>query len=89
MIRFIALALATIAAAADAGLSAAAQAVCNHSPAAAPALARLREALAHGRFVAYQPTSLQVMNGRVTPADPASIRADLAILSLLPNDLER
>jgi len=26
----------------------------------------LREALAHGRFVAYQPTSLQVVNGRVT-----------------------
>ncbi|HXN79468.1 MAG TPA: hypothetical protein VN869_01110 [Steroidobacteraceae bacterium] len=80
MIRFIALALATIAAAADAGLIAAAQAVCNHSPAAAPALARLREALAHGRFVAYQPTSLLVINGRVTPADPASIRADLTIL---------
>jgi exo-beta-1,3-glucanase (GH17 family) len=80
VIRFIALALATIAAAADAGLSAAAQAVCNHSPAAAPALARLREALAHGRFVAYQPTSLRVTNGRVTPADPASIRADLTIL---------
>ncbi|TLY50772.1 MAG: hypothetical protein E6K50_08970, partial [Gammaproteobacteria bacterium] len=85
MIRLIALALALGAAAdaaastaADAAVSAAAPAVCNHRPAAA--LARLREALAHGRFVAYQPTSLQVTNGRVTAADPASIRADLAVL---------
>jgi len=80
VIRFIALALAAIGAAAGSGSSAAAQGVCNHGPAAAPVLARLREALAHGRFVAYQPTSLQVTNGRVTPADAASIRADLAIL---------
>ncbi len=69
---------AAVSAAADAAVSAAAPAVCNHRPAAA--LARLREALAHGRFVAYQPTSLQVTNGRVTAADPASIRADLAVL---------
>jgi len=79
VIRLIALALA-IGVAADAAASAAAPAVCNHRPAAAAALARLREALAHGRFVAYQPTSLQVTNGRVTAADPASIRADLAVL---------
>jgi hypothetical protein len=79
VIRLIALALA-LGAAADAAASAAAPAVCNHRPAAAAALARLREALAHGRFVAYQPTSLQVTDGRFIPADPASIRADLAVL---------
>jgi exo-beta-1,3-glucanase (GH17 family) len=41
---------------------------------------RLRTALAHGRFVAYQPTSLKVVDGHVTPADPAGIRADLQVL---------
>ncbi|HEY0767765.1 MAG TPA: hypothetical protein VGD47_07385 [Steroidobacteraceae bacterium] len=80
MIRFIALALAAFGAVAGTGLSTAAQGVCNHSPAAAPALAQLREALLHGRFVAYQPTSLVVVNGRVTPADAASVRADLTVL---------
>ena len=33
-----------------------------------------------GRFVAYQPTSLKVANGVVSTADPAAIRADLAVL---------
>jgi exo-beta-1,3-glucanase (GH17 family) len=79
VIRLIALALA-LAAAADAAASAAAPVVCSQGQAVAPAVARLREALAHGRFVAYEPTALQVTNGRVTPADPASIRADLAVL---------
>ena len=32
--------------------------------------------MAHGRFVAYQPTSLQVIDGRPTQANPGSIRAD-------------
>jgi len=41
---------------------------------------RLRAALAQGRFVAYQPTSLKVIDGHVTPADPESIRADLEVL---------
>jgi exo-beta-1,3-glucanase (GH17 family) len=36
--------------------------------------------MAHGRFVAYQPTSLQVTNGQATHADPDSIRADLEVL---------
>jgi exo-beta-1,3-glucanase (GH17 family) len=44
------------------------------------ALARLRAALATERFVAYEPTSLKVVNGRVTPADPVGIRADLTVL---------
>ena len=43
-------------------------------------VAPLRAALARQRFVAYQPTSLQVHDGRVTPANPAGIRADLEVL---------
>jgi exo-beta-1,3-glucanase (GH17 family) len=54
--------------------------VCRDNPAAEPALGRLRAALAHGRFVAYEPISLKVVNGEVTPADAAGIRADLAVL---------
>jgi glucan 1,3-beta-glucosidase len=34
----------------------------------------------HGRFVAYEPTSLQIVNGHPTRADAASIRADLRVL---------
>lgn len=41
---------------------------------------RLEAAMAAGRFIAYEPTSLQVTNGRVTPAEPGSIRADLEVL---------
>jgi exo-beta-1,3-glucanase (GH17 family) len=33
--------------------------------------------MVQGRFIAYQPTSLKVIDGRVTDADAASIRADL------------
>ena len=55
-------------------------AACGHYPATAPAVARLREAMGHGRFIAYQPTSLQVTNGVSTQADPDSIRADLEVL---------
>jgi len=77
--RFIVIVLAAFAAA-GAGPCAGAPAACHQDPATAPALARLREALAHGRFVAYQPTSLKVVNGQVTPADAASVRADLGVL---------
>ena len=38
---------------------------------------RLREAMAQGRFIAYQPTALKVIDGRFTEADAASIRMDL------------
>jgi exo-beta-1,3-glucanase (GH17 family) len=53
---------------------------CVERAAARPALARLRTAMADGRFVAYEPTSLAVTDGKVTAADPSSIRADLAVL---------
>jgi exo-beta-1,3-glucanase (GH17 family) len=53
---------------------------CVDRPAVRPALARLRDKLAHGRFVTYQPTSLKVVNGQVTPAQAASIHADLLVL---------
>jgi exo-beta-1,3-glucanase (GH17 family) len=43
-------------------------------------VARLRTAMAEGRFIAYQPTSLQVIDGRVSDADVGSIRADLTQL---------
>jgi exo-beta-1,3-glucanase (GH17 family) len=56
------------------------RAACYVSPGGAPALARLRTALSSGRFVAYQPTALRVVNGQVARADAASIRADLAVL---------
>src|SRR5512137_215088 len=55
-------------------------AVCAVRAAAAARLRRLDEALAHGRFIAYHPTSLQVWDGRVTPAQPESIRDDLRVL---------
>lgn len=56
------------------------RAACHVSPGSAPELARLRAALSSGRFVAYQPTSLRVVNGQVRSADAASIRADLRVL---------
>ena len=57
-----------------------AEPLCNqHAPATA-ALTRLQGVMAHGRFVAYQPTSLQVIDGRPTQANPGSIRADLTVL---------
>jgi exo-beta-1,3-glucanase (GH17 family) len=58
----------------------AASALCGHHPAAHAALERLEDAMAHGRFIAYAPTSLQVIDGQSTVADPASIAADLAAL---------
>ena len=40
----------------------------------------MRSALAHARFIAYEPTALRVTDGRFTEADPVSIRADLQTL---------
>jgi exo-beta-1,3-glucanase (GH17 family) len=42
--------------------------------------ARLQQVMAGGRFVAYQPTALKAINGSLTMADEAGIRADLAVL---------
>src|SRR5207248_2749168 len=72
--------LAALSAAAPAAAAGAAQPACATGQAAAPALARLGTALAHGRFVTYQPTALTVSDGRIVSADAASIRADLSVL---------
>lgn len=53
---------------------------CVPRPAAAAALQRLQNAMANGRFIAYQPTSLQVIKGALTQADTDSIRQDLQTL---------
>lgn len=53
---------------------------CGVHDASAAAVARLRSAMAQGRFVAYEPTALSVAEGRVHAADAPSIRADLALL---------
>lgn len=65
---------------ANAESDAATKAVCNGSSSATQALGRLEDVMLRGRFVAYQPTSLQIFNGHPTPADAASIRADLQVL---------
>jgi len=59
---------------------AAAQPVCERGAGAGAARARLTRVMAQGRFMTYQPTSLQVVDGRTHDADPASIRADLEVL---------
>ena len=53
---------------------------CQSSRAAQPSVTRLRAAMAQGRFIAYQPISLRVVDGRVTDADADGIRADLTEL---------
>jgi exo-beta-1,3-glucanase (GH17 family) len=55
-------------------------AVCNKNPHASGTLARLEDAMERGRFIAYQPTGLQVVNGHVSHADVDGIRADLVVL---------
>ena len=40
----------------------------------------LQNVMATGRFVAYQPTALKAVDGKLTTADDASIRADLETL---------
>ncbi|HEY6925655.1 MAG TPA: hypothetical protein VI653_19400 [Steroidobacteraceae bacterium] len=55
-------------------------AVCPHNTAAVPAMARLREAMEHGRFVAYETASRQIIHGVPTRVDPDAIRSDLKVL---------
>jgi exo-beta-1,3-glucanase (GH17 family) len=45
-----------------------------------PALTQLKDAMSRGRFVSYQPTSLQIVDGRATHASEASIADDLTVL---------
>ena len=63
-----------------AGASAFAGPVCQKRAEAMPALRRLEDVMMTGRFVAYDPTSLQFVNGRATRADEASILEDLKVL---------
>jgi exo-beta-1,3-glucanase (GH17 family) len=61
------------------GAPAVAAPVCPDRP-APMGLARLQDVMATGRFVAYQPTGLQVFDGRPTHADEAGIAEDLKML---------
>jgi exo-beta-1,3-glucanase (GH17 family) len=79
-LAFAVLAATPISASALASDAHAAGAICGSNLSGAPAMTRLRTAMAQGRFIAYQPTSLQIVNGQATHADPASIRADLQVL---------
>jgi exo-beta-1,3-glucanase (GH17 family) len=53
---------------------------CRPRPDAAASLATIETVMATGRFVAYHPTSLRWVDGAWTAVDPASVRADLALL---------
>jgi exo-beta-1,3-glucanase (GH17 family) len=53
---------------------------CARRPPAAEQLTRLQTAMEHGRFIGYVPTSLQIVGGKPTRADPNTIRADLQLL---------
>ena len=61
-------------------LQAGVAAECHRDRSAGPRLARLQQAMAEGRFVTYEPTSIEVVDGHVTPASAEGIRADLAAL---------
>lgn len=61
-------------------VSAASARYCAPRPNAAHALGQLQHTMANGRLVAYQPTSLQVINGQLTQVNEASIEQDLRTL---------
>lgn len=60
--------------------SACAAPVCTRHASSAAVRERLAVAMGEGRFIAYQPTSLTVRDGRPSRANPASIRSDLEAL---------
>jgi exo-beta-1,3-glucanase (GH17 family) len=60
--------------------SAFAEPVCQKRADATPALRRFEDVMMTGRFVAYDPTSLQFVIGRATHADEASMLEDLKVL---------
>jgi hypothetical protein len=68
-------ALGIVIAAADASAAA-----CAKRAEVQPSIARIGAVMAAGRFIAYQPSALKMIDGRATPADQASIRADLQTL---------
>ncbi|MDE1172650.1 MAG: hypothetical protein PW790_03040 [Parvibaculaceae bacterium] len=53
---------------------------CADTASARPALERIETVMAAGRYISYQPTSLQVIKGQPTQADEKSIEADLKVL---------
>jgi exo-beta-1,3-glucanase (GH17 family) len=55
-------------------------AVCARRDPATLRLRHLETAMAHGRFIAYSPTLVQIVDGKPTRADPEAIRADLQLL---------
>lgn len=57
-----------------------AEPVCAVRDDVAPALSRLQDAMAEGRFIAYQPTELKVWEGNPVQASEVSIREDLEAL---------
>jgi len=54
--------------------------MCERDSSAAAAIVRLQSTMAQGRFVAYQPTALRIVDGRATYADESSIIEDLTVL---------
>ena len=57
-----------------------AQTPCETRKAVRPSLGHLQDVMATGRFIAYNPTELTVIDGMVTPASRESVRADLLVL---------
>ena len=72
--------LATLLLAWGIGQRSADAAQCHGGGASTDRLRQLRQVMAEGRFVTYEPTSLVVVNGHVTSASPDDIRADLVAL---------
>ncbi len=54
--------------------------VCRKSTSVGERLEHLQAAMAHGRFIAYAPTSIAIVDGKPTRPDAAAIRADLKTL---------
>ncbi|MDO9126406.1 MAG: hypothetical protein Q7U42_06015 [Parvibaculum sp.] len=54
--------------------------VCATRDETSPALTRLQDAMADGRFIAYQPTDLKIWDGNPVQASEVSIREDLKTL---------
>lgn len=73
-------ALACILGLLSSGAATAAPPDCGRHPEASSSLLRLQDAMASGRFVAYQPTQIRIVEGRASRADDEGIREDLLVL---------